>query len=143
MALQCGTGSRQLLGIMLVALLTFFTSRPAAQQKNGGGGMVPPYDSATEVTLSGTVSEIKDFDCKFSKAVERHVELKLADGSVMEVHLAPVKFLKDYEMTVTNGPTEILGSKVSYQNTATVLARKITQSERTYELRDAHGKPYW
>src|ERR1700758_3973083 len=127
---------KRLILLLLIGapLMGGLAASAAAQGKSGNP--VPKYDPATEVTLKGTVQEIKDFDCKFSRGIESHLELKMADGSVMEIHLAPVKFMKDYGITIANGPVEVVGSKVTYQDSPTVLARKVTQGEMSYDLRD-------
>jgi len=102
----------------------------------------PKYDPATEVTLHGIVTQIKDFDCPVSGTLGRHVEVKLADGTIMEVHLAPVKFMNDYKIMVTNEPVMVVGSKVTFHDAPAVIARTFSQ-KTTYELRDPNGKPYW
>ena len=127
--------------LILALLIGELVASAVAQDKSRN--TVPKYDPATESTLNGTVQEIKDFDCNFSRGVESHLELKMADGSVVEIHLAPVKFMKQYEIVITSGPVEVVGSKVTYQNSQTVLARKVSQGGNTYEFRDPHGKPYW
>ncbi len=127
--------------VFALLLLGVAMAGPNTAEKSSGA--VPAYDPATEVTLNGTVSEVKDFSCKFSKAVESHLELKLAGGSVMEIHLAPAKFMKDYGIVINTGAAEVIGSKVTYQDSPTILARKVTQEERVYEFRDKQGKPYW
>ena len=102
----------------------------------------PKYDPATEVTVHGIVTQIKDFECPVSGTLGRHIEVKLADGTILEVHLAPVKFMNDFKINVTNEPVMVIGSKVTFHGAPAVIARTFSQ-KTTYELRDANGKPYW
>ena len=121
--------------LILTLLLLAFSAIVVAQD-------APKYDPATETTLHGIVVQIKDFECPISGTVGRHMEVKLADGSIVEVHLAPAKYMDDYKIVVTSEPVMVIGSKVTYHDAPAVIARTFSQ-KITYELRDTNGKPYW
>ena len=70
--------------------------------------------------------------------------LKAENGTVVEVHLAPTKFMKEYGLVVVPGDNvEVLGSSVTIDGTAALVAREITHGQETLVFRDAAGKPAW
>ncbi len=102
------------------------------------------YDAATEARISGTIEEIKEFDCPVSGTVGYHLALKTAGGAVV-VHVAASKFLKEYEILFEKGQhIEVVGSKVKQENGEEAwLAREIIRGQNTYAFRDKQGNPLW
>ena len=125
---------------LILALLILAVAPAIAQTKASGA---PKYDPTTEVTLTGTVTELKDFSCPISGTMGSHAELQQADGTIIEVHLAPVKFMKAYGIDVTAGPVTVVGSKVTFNGAPAIMARTLTQKGNVYQFRDEKGKPYW
>jgi hypothetical protein len=69
--------------------------------------------------------------------------LKTATESI-EVHLGPVAFLNDKKITVAQGDAlEILGSRVTIDGEAVLLAREVKKGDNTWTLRDQSGRPLW
>ena len=81
--------------ILLLALFTLLIPYRAAAQKSSGAS-VPKYDKSAEAVFKGTVGEVHDRQCPVSGGMGSHLELKQADGSVIEVHLALTKFVRQY-----------------------------------------------
>lgn len=102
------------------------------------------YDSATETKVSGTIEDVKEFECPVSGALGYHIALRTGDGIVM-VHVAATKFMKDYEIAFDKGQhIDVVGSKVRLESGEdAVLAREITRGQNTYAFRDKQGKPLW
>ncbi len=125
---------------LILALLVLAVAPAVAQTKGNGA---PKYDPATEVTITGTITELKDFNCPISGTLGSHAELQQADGTMIEVHLAPVKFMKSYGVDVSAGPVTVVGSKVTFNGAPTIEARTLTQKGNVYQFRDEKGKPYW
>ena len=126
--------------LILALLLLALPGLCVAQNKGNGA---PKYDPTTEAVFSGTFTEIQDFTCPISGTLGSHLALKQADGTTIEVYLAPVRFMKQYEITLTPGPIKIVGSKVVFQDAPAVIARQVSQGENVFTLRDEKGKPYW
>jgi hypothetical protein len=76
--------------------------------------------------------------------VGTHLTLRQPDGSVMEVHLALSRFVRQYELVFQKGDVvEITGVKVSFEGTDTIFARKIKRRDDEFLFRDTDGKPLW
>jgi DNA/RNA endonuclease YhcR with UshA esterase domain len=105
---------------------------------------VPKYDKSTEAVFKGTVDEVKDRQCPVSGGMGSHLILKLADGSLLEVHLALTKFVTQYELVFHKGDAiEVTGVRVKFEGVETIFARKIKKGEDEYLFRDGDGKPLW
>ncbi len=102
------------------------------------------YDPATETRISGTIDEVKEFDCPVSGTVGYHLVLKMVGGTVV-VHVAASKFMKEYEILFEKGQhIEVVGSKVKLENgEEALLAREIIRGQNTYAFRDKQGNPLW
>jgi DNA/RNA endonuclease YhcR with UshA esterase domain len=120
-------------------------STPALATPNAAArATVPKYDSATEAVFKGTVEEVRDRQCPVSGGMGAHLVLKLADGTSIEVHLAPTKFDNDYEIAFNKGDVlEVTGSKVKFEGVDTIFAREIKRGTDVFVFRDKDGKPVW
>lgn len=129
------------LAVILVALLAIAVLPAFANPQNGN---VPRYDVTKEVTLKGVVADVVDRTCPMSGGMGSHFILKVADGSSIEVHLAPTKFVKNYELVFHKGDqVEVIGSKVKFEDKDTIFARQITRGSDSFVFRDEKGKPVW
>ncbi len=128
--------SRRVFATMVLLLVCVTTvSLPLVGQKTG-----PKYDATTEVTLKGTIQEIKEVPGAFEGT---HVLLKTSNGTVL-VHLAPPEFLELLQFQVKVGdPLNVVGSKVTIDGVEEVLVKSIEQDNNTMTLRDPDGKPAW
>lgn len=127
---------------LLVAVLLACAAVPVIGQK--GNGDAPKYDVTKEVTVKGAVEEVVDHNCPVSGGMGAHFMLKMADGSIIEVHLAPTKFVKSYELVFAKGDqVEVVGSKVNFEGKDTILAKQITRGQDSFVFRDDKGKPVW
>lgn len=104
---------------------------------------VPKYNPATEVSIRGDVVQIRDYPCPVADGIGRHITVRTAEGTLIEVHLAPAQFADANGLDLTLSPVVIVGSAVEINGTPTVLARTLTQHHMTYVLRDEQGKPTW
>jgi hypothetical protein len=133
-------------GCMVLVLAMAATAQaPAPTQKpNGSKYNQVKYDKSAEATIIGTVEEVVDFDCPVSGAEGNHVVLATAQGKVM-VHVAPVKFLKQYGIVLNKGDKlTITGAKLrDADGNDTMIARTITSDQVMISVRDPNGKPLW
>lgn len=126
--------------VLIFALATVFG--PAFAQKSNGAA--PKYNSATEVTVKGTVLEVRDRECPVSGGMGSHIVLDLGNNHTIEVHLATTKFVKSYELIFNKGDqVEVTGSKVNFEGVDTILAREVKRGDDTFVFRDKEGKPVW
>jgi hypothetical protein len=129
--------------VLLLALVALLIPYRAAAQKPSGAS-VPKYDKSAEAVFKGTVDEVHDRQCPVSGGMGSHLELKQADGSVIEVHLALTKFVRQYELVFKRGDVvEVTGVKVKFEGVDTIFARKIQRGEDEFLFRDNDGKPLW
>ena len=124
----------------LAALL--FTCCAAAQRP--ASGSVPKYNKSTEAVFKGTVEDVHDRQCPVSGGMGSHVKLRQSDGSVIEVHLALTRFVRQYELVFKKGDVlEVTGVKVKFEGVDTIFARKIQRDNDEFLFRDSDGKPLW
>jgi len=129
------------LGVLLVCLLAALSLPALGDQQKAN---VPKYDATKEVTLKGVVTDVVDRTCPVSGGMGAHLMLKLGDGSSIEVHLAPTKFVKSYELVFSKGDQiEVIGSKVTFEDKETIFARQVTRGNDSFVFRDDKGKPVW
>jgi hypothetical protein len=101
----------------------------------------PKYDKSTEVTVKGTIEDIKLIPGP-NEGI--HVMLKTGDQTIL-VHIAPEKFLKEMDLNLKKGDKlEVTGSKVKTDDGDEILAKSISlDANNTFTLRDEKGAPVW
>ena len=128
--------------LAFAAMLMLSGSAWAAQKPENGA--VPKYDKSTEAVFKGMVDDVKDRECPVSRGMGSHLMLKLADGKVIEVHLALTKFVTQYELVFhKDDVVEVTGVRVKFEGVDTIFARKIKRGEDEFLFRDNDGKPVW
>lgn len=101
------------------------------------------YDIANQQTVTGVVESVTEYQCPVSGTVGTHIVLKLTIGSI-EVHLAPAKFVKDFEIAVNKGDqVEIRGAKIIFRGKPALIAKTLVIDRTTFTFRDNNGKPLW
>ena len=117
--------------------------RMIAQDKTPSASGSFAYNVADQVTVEGTVQEVKDYKCPVSGTVGSHITLK-SGSEAIEVHLAPVTYLKEYEMAFHAGESvKIVGVKILVEGKPALLAKSATVAGATFTFRDAKGRPLW
>lgn len=129
--------------VILVVACALGSLAPLLAQKPGNGA-APKYDVSTEAKFKGVIDEVKDRQCPISGGMGSHFMLKLADGKILEVHLATTKFVKNYELVFSKGEeVEVTGSKVQFEGADAILAREVKRGNDDFVFRDPQGKPIW
>jgi DNA/RNA endonuclease YhcR with UshA esterase domain len=101
------------------------------------------YDTAKQQTVTGTVEAVNDYKCPVSGTVGTHITVKTSAG-IMEVHLAPAKFVKDYDIVIHKGDqVEIQGAKIIFEGKPSMIAKTVAVDRTTFAFRDNSGKPLW
>jgi DNA/RNA endonuclease YhcR with UshA esterase domain len=136
-----GTVVRTILFAAIIAAIITVTARVAAQ--DNGTQNVPKYNITQEQTLQGVVSEVKDYHCPVSGSIGTHFSLKTDHGD-FEVHMAPAKFFKDYEILIRKGvDVSVTGNTVEFNGKPAVIARLVRMGRETFAFRDDKGHPNW
>ena len=126
------------------ALLASWIALPCWAQRQGRGPRAgaPMYNTATEVTLQGSVEAIKQITGPRSWG-GTHLSLK-TEKETIDVHVGPSWFLTQHKMTFAKGdPIEVTGSRIKFGNEDAVLAREIKKGGEMLTLRNAQGIPVW
>lgn len=124
----------------IILIFVFVLAIPLAfAQKQSG----PKYDKTAEVTVKGSVDEVKQPN---GPDGDTHLILKTDKGPV-EVCLCPAKFLSSLDMNFQKGDQlEVTGAKAKDKDavgTEVILVREIVKGGNTLILRDKDGGPVW
>ena len=142
------TSLKQFLTLGAAALLVAGMGWTAnAQSAPAGGQGSTMYDVKTETTITGTVESVESVTGTGGRGRHRmggtHLVVKTEKESVV-VHVGPTAYLAEKGITLTTGDTlEILGSRVTVDTEAVLIARQIKKGGQTWTLRDASGRPVW
>jgi hypothetical protein len=125
--------------LLVVVVSLAISAAVLAQTRNGN--TAPKYDAKNEVTIKGTVDDIKEVPGPLEGV---HLVLK-SDTETILVHVAPGKFLKEMDTSFNKGDMlEIVGCKVKdADGSDELLARQITKTNNELVLRDKKGIPIW
>lgn len=114
----------------------------AVPQQRGATQAPPVYNVATEVTLSGTVDDVKVVPGAGSQGGV-HVLLKTTTES-LQVDLGPEWFMTQQKYTLVKGDAvTVIGSRVKVDTTDRVIGREVKKGAETMTFRDAKGFPKW
>ena len=132
-------------GAMMLTFVIASAAPTEAQRKGAAGPQMRPYDAATEVTLQGTVTDVKNVNSRMGGRGMQGTHILVATGSgVMEVHLGPSWYLDEQKIVLAPGDAvTVVGSRVTMQNADAVIARRIATGKATWTLRDDSGRPLW
>lgn len=138
--------TRKLWGIVLFAALFALSGSVVAfgQQGTGQGRQGQRYyNPATEVTVKGTVEQVRQVTGRKSWWTGTHLTLKTAKET-LDVHLGPSWYLAEKKFAVAKGDQiEVTGSKIKYEGADAIIAREVTKGKQVLVLRNAQGVPEW
>jgi len=132
--------------LLVVVLVTLAGVQATSQEKKPPLPGIPKYEPLSEVTLEGRVQEVKEYHCPISGTLGSHIAVKEegAGTGVVEVHLGPVAYLKEYGITIKPGDlVTIVGVRVVFDGKPAMLAKTITVERDTYAFRNSKGTPLW
>jgi len=125
--------------IAIAALVLLAATSAAAQSASA-----PKYDPATESVITGKVVSVHERQCPVSGTLGAHFMLETETGKVYEVHLAPAKFTKEFDMVFRTGDkVEVTGIALVFQGKDAILARQVKHGTETVTFRDKKGNPIW
>ena len=125
-----------LLGIASLALT--FASREAVAQGRRGGQGAANYSVAAEMTVKGTVVDLKP-----GPQQGIHVMLKTSDAT-LELALGPSWYQTEKKYVIAKGDQiDVIGAKSQVEGRDVLLVREIKKGSETMTFRDAKGFPMW
>jgi hypothetical protein len=124
----------------LVGVIAIFLLAPLTMGQKSEEG--PKYDVAKEITIKGSVEEIREVP---NPKGQIGIYLMVKSGAdIVEVRLCPNSFLKEFEVQFKKGDQlTITGAKVKVEEKEVVLAREIENGNNKLVLRDKQGVPVW
>ena len=137
-SMNIATRSVALLAVGVVVVATLSAD---AQPRFGRGAFEAPYNPRTEVTLKGTIHEVKQMQ---DVETVTHVVFRTSDHGQHEVHLGPTSWLGRQSLTLHVGDEiEVTGSHVMYGGADVIVARQVRKGDQTLTLRDTQGVSRW
>ncbi|HCD52908.1 MAG TPA: hypothetical protein DEQ34_10700 [Balneolaceae bacterium] len=139
---------------LLIAVLPLVLQAQMGQGRGNGQGqgnnaankakqMNRMFDVNTVSTFEGVITEVVIDSSRNRNMTGIHLMVKTGDV-VKEVHVGPVTFLNNQEMTFEEGDTiEITGSAVTLNSKDFVIAKSLNKGGKALQLRDDTGKPVW
>lgn len=113
-----------------------------AQKRKGQMHGMPRYDTATEVTLRGTITKVETHKGRMGWD-GTHLVVSF-DAETLAVHVGPSNYLSQQEFSFLSGDQiEVTGSKIKLEGTDVLIAREIKKGEKVLTLRNSQGIPAW
>jgi hypothetical protein len=101
------------------------------------------YDPSAEVTIGGVVTTVLPTRGP-DGIVGVHLDLAIAQGSSVMVHLGPAMFIGMNDGSFfADDQVRVTGAFVAHDGEVALWAREITTHGRTLTLRNADGTPRW
>ena len=128
----------------LVLLASVSTAAQSSSPSSSPSSAAPKYDLSAESVIAGKVVSVHDRQCPVSGTLGAHFMLESEAGKTYEVHLAPTKFTKDFDMVFRPGDkVEVTGTVLVFQDKDAILARQVKHGTETVTFRDKKGNPIW
>lgn len=125
-----------LAGIASLAVV-FVAGDAGAQARRGGQGRAR-YRVAAEMTVNGTVEELKP-----GPRQGMHVMLRTSDAT-LELALGPSWYQTEKNYALAKGDRiDVVGAKSTVNGRDVLIVREITKGSETMTFRDAKGFPMW
>ena len=135
--------TRVILGAWILVLLVGVDPLAVSQEKVSPSRETYSYDTSSQKITTGIVVEVRDYKCPVTGTVGSHIMLKRG-GDVIEVHLAPAAFLKQYEIVINKGDeVAIEAAPILFEGKPALLAKTLALGNATFAFRDAKGRPLW
>jgi hypothetical protein len=126
-----------LLGVASFAVVSVAGDAGAQGRRRGGQGAAN-YSVAAEVTVKGTVEELKP-----GPQQGMHVMLKTSDTTV-ELALGPSWYQTEKKYELAKGDQiDVIGAKSEVDGRDVLLVREVKKGSETMTFRDAKGFPMW
>jgi hypothetical protein len=126
-----------LLGVVVFAV-ALVAIDAGAQGRRGGAQGPANYSAAAEVTVKGTVAELKS-----GPRQGIHVMLMTSDAT-LELVLGPPWYQTEKRYELAKGDQiDVIGAKSTVDGRDVLLVREIKKGSETMTFRDTKGVPMW
>ncbi len=113
-----------------------------AQKRKGQMHGMPRYDTATEVTLPGTITKVETHMGKMGWT-GTHLVVSF-EAETLTVHVGPSSYLTQRGFSFAPGEQiEVTGSRIKLEGSDVLIAREIKRGEKVLMLRNSQGIPAW
>jgi DNA/RNA endonuclease YhcR with UshA esterase domain len=128
--------------LLAVAALPLIAGSTYTQNRRGQGQGMPKYDTATEVTLKGTVTKVEGH---VGRMGWNGTHLVVSFGAeTLTVHVGPSDYLTQQGFSFAAGDQiEVTGSRINFEGSNVLIAREIKQEDKVLTLRNSQGIPAW
>jgi hypothetical protein len=134
---------RVILGTLILGVLACVYPAAVSQEKVSPSRETYTYDLSSQKVTTGIVIEVKDYKCPVTGTVGSHIALKRG-GDIIEVHLAPAAFIRQYEIVINKGDeVAIEAAPILFEGKPALLAKTVAVGGVTYAFRDGKGRPLW
>jgi len=130
--------------VILFATLAISMAVSIGYAQRGKGQMqgMPRYDTATEVTLPGTITKVETHTGRMGWN-GTHLVVNF-DAETLTVHVGPTDYLEQQAFSFETGDQiEVTGSRIKLEGTEVLIAREIKKGEKVLRLRNSQGIPAW
>jgi hypothetical protein len=118
--------------------MAFTAGDVLAQGGKGGGRGRANYNVTAEMTINGTVEDLKP-----GARQGMHVMLKTSDAT-LELALGPSWYQTEKKYDLAKGDRiSVIGAKSTVDGRDVLLVREIRKGSETMTFRDAKGVPMW
>jgi len=130
------------INVVVAVALSVALATLAFAQKPSADHSMPKYDVSREVTIKGTIDDVKEMTMGKNE-IGVHLVVKTGTDTI-EVRLCPSSYVKDFEVSLVKGQSlQVTGAKVKVDDKDIILARELVQGNNTVTLRDKSGDPVW
>ena len=128
--------------LFVTVTLSLAVSMAYAQRRKGQMQGMPRYDTATEVTLRGTITTVETHMGKMGWN-GTHLVVSF-DAETLTVHVGPSKYLEQQGFSFVSGEQiQVTGSRIKSEGSDFLIAREIKKGDHVLTLRNAQGIPAW
>lgn len=128
--------------LFVTVTLSLAVSIAYAQRQKGQMQGMPRYDTATEVTLLGTITTVETHKGKMGWN-GTHLVVRF-DAETLTVHVGPSKYLEQQKFSfASDEQIEVTGSRIKSDGGDFLIAREIKKGDHVLTLRNAQGIPAW
>ena len=128
--------------LFVVAALALLVATTYGQKRRGQTMGMPQYDTATEVTLKGTLTKVESHAGRMGWN-GTHLVVSF-DSETLTVHVGPSNYLVQQGFSFTAGEQiEVTGSRIKFEGSDVLIAREIKKGDKVLTLRNSQGIPAW
>ncbi|MEO0970593.1 MAG: hypothetical protein AAFX80_20270 [Cyanobacteria bacterium J06639_18] len=101
------------------------------------------YNTKTVETIKGKVLRLDYLTSRYRMSDGLHLQFQTTN-EVIPIHLGSYWYLENQEIEIKpNDTLKIIGSRISFDGQAAIIAAQIKKGETTVKLRDKNGFPMW